>query len=74
MAQYRFEHDSSLDRWVMLWRDGVPLNTGYGSDRVTAYLELWAALVSAGEPEAAAHVASAYRELTGKDPELGPRP
>jgi hypothetical protein len=68
MPQYRFEHDPSLDRWVTLWRDGVPLNTGYGYDRSTAYLELGAALVSAGEVAAAAHVANAYRALTGKEP------
>lgn len=71
MPQYRFEHDGSSDRWVTLWRDGVPLNTGHGNDRSTASLELWAALVSAGEVDAAAHVASKYRELTGKDPEPG---
>ena len=73
MPQYRFELDSSSDRWVTLWRDGVPLDTGYGCDRPTAYLELWAGLVSAGELDAAAQVANAYRELTGKEPERGAR-
>lgn len=74
MPQYHFERDDASDRWVTLWRDGVPLNTGYGCDRSTAHLELWIALVSAGELDAAAHVATAYRELTGKEPEPGARP
>jgi hypothetical protein len=73
MPQYRFEHDQSLDRWVTLWRDGGPVKTGYGCDRRTAYLELWAALVSDGEVDAAEHVANAYRRLSGKEPEREPR-